>query len=131
MKTVPEIEGVSLPFLPIGGVEELRKPVSHQGIKQTDDRFGRIFDEELRKLKFSAHARSRLISREMDISLEELSRLENAVDRIEEKGGNGALVLLDNRAFIVNVPSRTVITAVDNTQLKENVFTNIDSAVFA
>lgn len=129
---MPEIDGVSLPFLPLGGIEELRKSTGvHPGIRQGDDSFGKIFEEELKKLKFSAHARSRLVSREMDISPEEFSRLENAVDRIEKKGGNESLVLLDNRAFIVNVPNRTVITAVDSTQLKENVFTNIDSAVFA
>jgi len=31
--------------------------------------------------------------------------------------------------MIVSVKNRTVITAVDNDNLRENVFTNIDSAV--
>jgi hypothetical protein len=31
--------------------------------------------------------------------------------------------------MIVNVPSRTVVTAMDGSQMKSNVFTQIDSAI--
>ena len=34
-------------------------------------------------------------------------------------------------AFVVSVPNRTVITAVDRDHMKQQVFTNIDSAVIA
>ena len=34
-------------------------------------------------------------------------------------------------AFVVSVPNRTVITAVDRDHMREHVFTNIDSAVIA
>jgi len=37
--------------------------------------------------------------------------------------------VMDNQAFIVSVTNRTVITALDGSSMKENVFTNIDSAV--
>jgi hypothetical protein len=40
-------------------------------------------------------------------------------------------VLVDSTAFVVAVPNRTVITAVDRAHMKEQVFTNIDSAVIA
>ena len=40
-----------------------------------------------------------------------------------------SLVLVDSLAFIVNVPSNTVITAMDNTEADENIYTNIDGAV--
>ena len=58
----------------------------------------------------------------------------SAVEKIErqqakEKGINESLVLVDSLAFIVNVPSRTVVTAMDQTETKSNVFTNIDGAV--
>ena len=36
-----------------------------------------------------------------------------------------------DKAFIVNVPNKTVITAMDKAQLMSNVITNIDSAVIA
>ena len=36
---------------------------------------------------------------------------------------------MDNMAFVVSVKNNVVITAVNNEELKENVFTNIDGAV--
>jgi flagellar operon protein len=40
-------------------------------------------------------------------------------------------VLLRDMAFIVSVRNRTIVTAMDSEHIKENVFTNIDSAVIA
>jgi flagellar operon protein len=57
--------------------------------------------------------------------------LQRAVSRAEEKGAKDSLVLLRDLAFIVSVKNRTVVTAVDGEHIKENVFTNIDSAVIA
>lgn len=37
--------------------------------------------------------------------------------------------MVDSLAFIVSVPNQTVITAMDQTEADENVFTNIDGAV--
>ncbi|HOB42665.1 MAG TPA: TIGR02530 family flagellar biosynthesis protein [Bacillota bacterium] len=80
-------------------------------------------------VKFSAHARSRLAARRIDLGQEDLSRLEGGVSRAAAKGARESLILLDDKAFVVSVRNRTVITAVDGEHLKENVFTNIDSAV--
>jgi len=51
------------------------------------------------------------------------------VSKAAAKGARESLILLDDKAFVVSVRNRTVITAVDGEHLKENVFTNIDSAV--
>jgi flagellar operon protein len=51
------------------------------------------------------------------------------VDKAATKGSRESLLLMENMALVVSVKNRTVITAVDNDKLKENVFTNIDSAV--
>ena len=53
------------------------------------------------------------------------------MDKAGQKGGQDSLVLLRDMAFIVSVPNKTVVTAMDADQVKENVFTNIDSAVIA
>ena len=50
-------------------------------------------------------------------------------DKAEQKGIKDSLVIVDELAFIVNVPNRTVVTAMDSTQADENVFTNINGAV--
>ena len=125
------INGVTLPFMPIGGVQELKKITSLEQVGKAKSKFDEIFSLELDKLKFSAHAQSRLTSREIDLSEPEIQRLESAVSQVEQKGGNESLVLLDDKAFIVSIPNRTVITVVDKSKMENNVFTNIDSAVFA
>ena len=82
-------------------------------------------------LRFSAHAQTRLQSRHIDLQAGHLSRLQSAVGRAANKGSKDALVLMDDMAFVVSVTNRTVVTVVDKDNLKQNVFTNIDSAVIA
>ena len=41
------------------------------------------------------------------------------------------IMITGSSFFIVNVPSSTVVTAMDQTENKSNVFTNIDGAVIA
>ena len=56
-------------------------------------------------------------------------KVNEALDRAAAKGVEDTLVLTSNAALIVNVPNRTVITAMDRSQMSGNVFTNIDGAV--
>ena len=48
-----------------------------------------------------------------------------------QKGIRDSLVIVDQLAFIVNVPNQTVVTAMDSTATDENIFTNINGAVIA
>lgn len=80
-------------------------------------------------LKFSKHASMRLNERDIILTQNQSTRLENGVDVASKKGINDSLVLVDNLAFIVNVPNKTVVTAMDQTETNSNVFTNIDGAV--
>lgn len=81
------------------------------------------------QVKFSKHASQRLESRNISLSDEQSARLENGVKQASDKGINESLVLVDSLAFIVNVPNRTVVTAMEQTETNSNVFTNIDGAV--
>lgn len=87
--------------------------------------------QDAQALQFSGHARTRLQSRGLELTPERMQRLTQGVEQAAAKGAKSSLVLLDNVAMVVSVRNRTVITAMDATQLKENVFTNIDSAVIA
>lgn len=78
-------------------------------------------------LKFSKHANDRLASRNIDLSDEQLERLETGAKKAQEKGINESLVMVDNIAFIVNIKNKTVVTAVNDSD--DKVFTNIDGAV--
>lgn len=85
--------------------------------------------DDAASVKFSKHAASRLESRNISLTAEQSARLESGVERAEAKGINESLVLIDSLAFIVNVPNRTVVTAMDQNDTKSNIFTNIDGAV--
>ncbi len=80
-------------------------------------------------IKFSAHAANRLHERNIALSTDDVSKLNSAVSKAEEKGSRESLVLMNDLAFVVSVKNKTVVTAMANTQLKDNVITNIDSTV--
>ena len=126
-----DINGVSLPFLPARGINELRKPDVSKENQSSETSFKDIFEKELNKLNFSAHAKTRMVSRDIKMSNEDYLRLNNAFDKADSKGANESLIIMDDKAFIVNVPNKTVITVVDKSKLSDTVFTNIDSAVIA
>lgn len=79
-------------------------------------------------VKWSAHAVQRLGQRQLAVTPEMQQRLEGAVDKLAAKGGREAIVMMDKLAVVVSVTNRTVITAVDQDGMKDQVFTNIDSA---
>lgn len=81
------------------------------------------------EVKFSKHAANRLVDRNIELTKEQVERLNQGAAKAGEKGINESLVIVDSLAFIVNVPNHTVITAMDQTEANENVFTNIDGAV--
>lgn len=81
------------------------------------------------ELRFSAHALERMTQRGIDLSPVELDQLQNAVQSAADKGSRSSLVVLDERAFIVSVANRTVVTALDGEGLKDQMITDIDSAV--
>lgn len=80
-------------------------------------------------LKFSTHAIERMRSRGISFSPEMMKNIEGAVAKAAQKGSKDTLVLTDNSALIVSVKNNTVVTVMDKTAMKENVFTNIDSTV--
>ncbi len=86
---------------------------------------------QAQEVRFSNHALNRLESRDIQLTPDNVSRLSNAIDKAEKRGGKSSLVMVDNLAFIVNVQNRTVVTAMDANQRGEGVFTQIDSVVFA
>ncbi len=82
-------------------------------------------------LHFSKHALERVQRRGIALNPSTLGRLHEGVGRAAGKGSRDSLVLVDDTAFVVSVPNRTVITAVGSEHMREHIFTNIDSAVIA
>lgn len=95
---------------------------------QETDRSEQAADGEL---KFSKHALNRLSDRNIELDSKQLERLCDGARKAGQKGIRDSLVLVDQLAFIVNVPNHTVVTAMDSTATDENIFTNINGAVIA
>jgi len=79
-------------------------------------------------LKFSAHAQQRLASRNIQLSQEDVAKMNAMADKAAAKGAKQSLFMMRDTAMVVSIQNRTVITAVDQSSMKDNVFTNIDSA---
>lgn len=117
-------------LIPQSDTSQSQKTKSAQEIQ--GDSFSSILQKELLKqdgLTFSKHAEARMVQRDMTLSDTEMQRLTEGVDKASEKGVSNTLVLMGEKAFIVNVPNNVVITAMNGQDMKENVFTNIDGAV--
>lgn len=93
--------------------------------------FQKILEQQVGKtqLKFSSHALQRLNARNIKLSAQDMTQLNSAVEKAADKGAKESLIIMRDMAFVVSVKNRTVITAVDSQNAKDNVFTNIDSAV--
>ncbi|MDD6208150.1 MAG: flagellar protein [Clostridiales bacterium] len=109
---------------PVVSEKELNDDSFEAVLKKTSQK-----QQESSELKFSKHANERLASRQIDLTGEQLMRLQGGTSRAREKGIKESLVMVDNLAFIVNISSNTVVTAVNDT--KDAVFTNIDGAIIS
>ena len=98
-----------------------------QVVSVSESSFAEILEQTTSEVKFSKHANERLQSRNIDLSESQKERLNHAVKKAEEKGIKDSLVMLDDLAFIVNIKSNTVVTAMAGGEQK--VFSNIDGAV--
>ena len=105
---------------------QIRKP----GAQKPDISFDEVLrSKSVQELKFSRHASERLLSRRINLSEEQMERLNDGTNRAREKGIKESLVIVDNLAFIVNVKNNTVVTAVGESD--DKIFTNIDGAVIS
>ncbi|WP_055108459.1 TIGR02530 family flagellar biosynthesis protein [Paenibacillus ihumii] len=105
-------------------LQQLKNP----GLPKTQDAtFEAMLQDRL--LHFSNHAVKRLEQRGIQLKPEQLHQIESAIDHAAAKGAKDSLILMQDMALIVNVHNRTVVTAMDGNSMKNNVFTQIDSAV--
>ena len=94
--------------------------------------FETMLQEQLDKnspLQFSKHAKERIDQRGIEVSKTLLDSIEGAVSKARSKGARDVVVIGATGAFIVNVPNNMVITTIAGSEMKDNIFTNIDSAV--
>ena len=108
----------------------------NKGAAEKTDRSKRTFNQILaeqlndgNEVRFSKHARARLHSRGIELNVDSVNRLAQAIEKADGKGSRETLVLADDSAYVVSVKNRTVITVFDRDNLREGVVTSSDSAV--
>lgn len=108
--------------------------VRQQG--QAGGGFGAMLQQELVKseqpqgVEFSKHAISRAQERGIEVTPDLMDQLAGSVIRAQAKGATNILAMDAEKAFIINVPNAKVITTITQDEMRQNIFTNIDGAVF-
>lgn len=99
--------------------------------------FGAMLQQELSRsegttqgVAFSKHAISRVQERGIQVTPDLMDQLAGSVSRAQAKGATNILAMDRENAFLINVPNAKVITAISQEEMRENIFTNIDGAVF-
>ena len=122
----------------IPGISGSNGVLPSSGQNQVTNSSGISFEELLQKqiyeskeVKFSKHAESRLETRNIKLTEEQKSKLNESINKANAKGVKDSLVLVDDIAFVVNVKDKAVVTVMNKDEMKENVFSNIDGAVIA
>lgn len=123
-------------FLSIEQLQDQYLGQKKEGV-QTSTLKGMSFQEILEQrqiqnageVRFSKHAAGRLADRNIELTKAQMERLTEGTAKAQQKGIKDSLVIVDDLAFIVNVPNHTVVTAMDQNDTTENIFTNIDGAV--
>ena len=99
-----------------------------------DSSFGQMLKDKLKEsekeqLKISKHAQARADERGIELRPALIQDIKTAVDKAREKGIKDMVVIGKDGAFVVNVTNNVVITSMDQMEMKNNIFTNIDGAV--
>lgn len=117
----------SQPILPVDNTSHTQSRTARSSVT-TGAAFADLLQQASGRVTFSNHALQRLESRNLNFSNQDLQKLDDTVAKMAQKGARESLIYINDTALVVSVTNRTVITAMDGSSAKENIFTNIDSA---
>ena len=123
MNVIERIEQIGVPVR--GATAQRVSSVQKQAVDS--GRFSRALQES--RLKISGHALERMRQRNIHLDENDVGRINDALDLAARRGARESLFVMKNVALVVSITNRTVITAIDGESARDNVFTNIDSAV--
>lgn len=106
------------------------KSVSNKGVNGAAPSFQDMLKARMNdSLNFSKHASRRLEERGIAVDSQLMGKLEHAVEEARRKGARDVAIIGSQGVFIVNVPNNVVVTTMTQEDMKNRIFTNIDSAV--
>lgn len=115
-------------------VQQLENKTRNINNNATTTKDGQSFNQVLgnvitnKPVEFSKHAAMRLDDRNIQLTDNQLQRVEQGMSQAKLKGIKESLVLVDDIALVVSVKNNKVITAVDSKD-SNKIFTNIDGAI--
>lgn len=113
-----------------GQVPGSSKTVSNTGVNGAALSFQDMLKARMNdSLNFSKHASRRLEERGIAVDSQLMGKLEHAVEEARKKGARDVAIIGSQGVFIVNVPNNVVVTTMTQEDMKNRIFTNIDSAV--
>jgi flagellar operon protein len=115
----------------LGGISLNNSSLKSDKTTQANN-FNSLFNQALQgatngDIKISAHAQKRLSERNITMDSKLETSLKNAVEELESKGAKDSLVITKEGAFLVNVPNKTLVTAMGHEEMRDGIVTNIDS----
>ncbi|WAM33446.1 flagellar biosynthesis protein [Caldicellulosiruptor morganii] len=111
----------------IGNINSEKPNYTKTEKKDNHQSFANLLSQNL---KISKHANSRINTQNINIDKNILAKLEQAIEKAEQKGlKNDVLVLNGDVVYIVNVKNRVLVTAKNVNSLRDNIFTNIDGVL--
>jgi len=116
-------------------IPKVSKTNQKPGVVKSNDNiktstFSEIFKKNLKKdIVLSSHAQERIKQDGININNKEMEKIGQALKKLDEKGAKESLLISRDYAMIASVHNKTIITAMSGERLKENVWTNIDSAM--
>lgn len=94
--------------------------------------FENILKDEIKKdvdFTISNHAAKRLESRNIKLSKADMENINKGINMAKEKGSKDSVIIYKDIALVTSIKNRTIVTAVNKNESKNNIFTNIDSIV--
>ena len=116
------------PFMPVGNQNNASSNHAQSSKTNLQQNFADVLRKTAQTVNFSQHAQARMKERNISLNDAAMEKLSDTIDKMAQKGAREALIYLKGTAFVVSIANKTVITAMDGVNAKDNIFTNIDSA---
>lgn len=100
--------------------------------RKSTDKPNKSFQDILntkQSIKVSKHAKDRMVQRNIHLSDRQWNSLEQKMSEAKQKGVRESVVILKQATLLVNAEKKTIITALNNDESDNKIFTNINGTI--
>ena len=126
---MPEIKGIIVPFIPIGGIEKKRKSKKIDELKSGNSIFDKLLLSEMQKVNLSPGAEALVDAEELTITQEDTIKINRAFELGKENESKKILAVIGENAFTLDVEKES-LEAATKWQDGEKFIGGVDSIIF-